>query len=206
MTLYDTLDTPDEQITCNTPNTVNSKKRSTYPLSFFSPLGRPLPTLIAVLLTYIAITCNGLSPNTQRHPAWAYTIPENGACNAGDGPPPSPAQSLMNPHAKSFRPQPQMRHNTGTGTPQPRSTPRTSRTPSWRHTAHRSQPPPTSPQTRTSPIAPVTAVLSPPPTPNITTNLLWNNISPTLQDSTFLQFSDTFDTHILTHTCPPDTP
>jgi len=53
---------------------------------------------------------------------------------------------------------------------------------------------------RTPPIAPTQAIIRPPATPHLNTQTLWKHLTPVLTDSTFTQFSDSFDSHTLTHT------
>jgi hypothetical protein len=54
---------------------------------------------------------------------------------------------------------------------------------------------------RTPPIAPTQAIFRPPATHHLNTQTLWKHLTPVLTDSTFTQFSDSFDSHTLTHTC-----
>jgi hypothetical protein len=60
---------------------------------------------------------------------------------------------------------------------------------------------------RTALLAPIVAAPLQPPLPAITTHLMWKHvITPSLDESTFTQFADTFDTHVLTHSSSNDTP
>ena len=187
-----------------------SNKRTKYLLSSFPSLGRVFPTALIVFLAFASTILphdtTTMMTNRSLHPAHRFHTPGCTSCDAGDGPPPSPTQSPLNPYAQAFRPRARPRPYTDHGTSTTTSTPRPPNT-HTRHTpTHRPQQAPTRAPTHTPRIAPVTTAPASPPTPNISINSMWNNLSPTLQDSTFLQFSDTFNTHILTHTCPPDTP
>ena len=178
---------------CSASSSSVNKKRTKYPLSFLPSPCRALLITIGLLLHHLPqfslqSTKHIRWPN-RTHPSHRFTTPSFTGCITGDGPPPLP--STLNPCAATFTPS--LHRNTiASGRPNP-------------HARHSSRPHTHTPR-RTPAIAPTTTA---PPhiiTPNTSTHAMWNHITPTLDNSTIAQFSDTFHTHLLTTNCNDNTP
>ena len=195
-TLDDTANLSDHHIDLNSVN----KKRFKYLKSYSTSISKLLPLLLVIATQILRSlpACTRELRSTRTHPAHKYTNPTFRGCITGDGPKPTVSPSKLNPYALAFFPR-KISSSLDAHSP-------------THHIAGRNSAAPTNPRhtkryqhkkksSRTPPIAPTQPTIRSPATPHPNTQTLWKHLTPVLNDSTFMQFSDSFDSHTLTHTC-----